>query len=120
MNVRRKGRDLTYNAFAITPYADETGLGTAKPDRIARVKKNPKYQNMGDDEISEILRLGAVRNGNFGVKITDAERNALKQVATRHAIKFSPDLNAEKTAQMYIQRQLERAQRNKDDKAIAT
>jgi hypothetical protein len=99
--MTRRNQNPGYNPFAPRDTTDRIGFGSNKAERIAKVKRNSKYANMGDEAISEILTLGAPSHDNFGVRITPSERNALKEIATRHYIKVEPDLNSEATAKAY-------------------
>jgi hypothetical protein len=115
-NARKRGLDPDYNAFAVTQPRHYVMLGNAKPERIAAVKQ--KYGDLPDEQISDILSLGAVKRNNFGERVTASKRQALRDVATRHYVKIEPDLNSEATANVYITKRLNTAGDRGDTKGI--
>jgi hypothetical protein len=116
-NARQRALDPTYDAFAPVQYMDQVKVGKAKAERVNKVKQ--KYGNLTDEQISEILALGALtRSGGFGERVTPSEKNALRDIAIRHQVKIEPDLNSEATAIQYFNRKKAEAQAKKDAKAF--
>jgi hypothetical protein len=116
-NAWQSGLDSSYNAFAPRQYVDEVKYGNVKADGVNKVKQ--KYGYLSDEQISEILALGApTRTGAFGERVTPAERAALKDVATRHYVRIEPDLNAKATAQLFLNRKRAEAREMEDLRAI--
>jgi hypothetical protein len=116
-NARQRALDPAYDAFAPVQYTDQVKVGKAKAERVNKVKQ--KYGDLTDEQISEILALGApTRSGGFGERVSASEKKALKDIATRHYVKVELDLNLLTTANFYFQRKLSSAQGSKDARPI--
>jgi hypothetical protein len=116
---KRFQSDPNYNPWAVSERQDKIGYGDIKADRIARVKENEKFSQLSEEQIQQILKLGAPRHAVFGGdRATQAEKDALRAVAVRHGIKFIPDLNSEPTAQAWIQKKVAQAQAAGDTGAL--
>jgi hypothetical protein len=109
--LSKRVQDPQYNPFALKDMKDEVVLGTAKPERIARVKQ--QYPKMTDSEISNILSLGAPSH-NLGQRIKQEDRDALKALAARHQVEYNPTLNAPITANAFIQKKIAEASKIRD------
>jgi hypothetical protein len=110
-------QDPKYDPFALKALKDEVVLGTAKPERIARVKA--QYgDKLTDAEISDVLSLGAPSH-NFGQRIKQPDKDALKALATSHQVRFNPILNSPNTAGTFIAKKLSEAGNIKDPVARA-
>jgi hypothetical protein len=105
--MSKRLQDPSYDPFALRQLKDEMSYGTAKPDRIAKVKK--AYPNVSDQDISRILSLGAPTKDNFGNRVSAEEKEALLDIATRHQVEFNPDLNSEVTAKRFLAKKLNEA-----------
>jgi hypothetical protein len=81
-------------------------------------KLKQKYQDLPDEQISDILSLGASKKNNFGERITPADKQALRNIATRHHIKVEPDLNSEVTVNAWFQRKIREAENSGDTKGL--
>jgi hypothetical protein len=117
--LSRQNQRADYNPFGARTLEDKIGYGGAKPERIAKVRKDPAFSNMSDAEISRILSLGApTRSTHFGRKgPSQVDKDALKQLATSHQVRIIPDLNSEATARTWLARKAAAARDSGNDRA---
>jgi hypothetical protein len=107
-------RYADYDPFATRTIQDKVGFGV-KGDRVDR---DPAFKGkFTPEQIGEILTLGAPTHNNFTERISQAEKDALKEVAKKHYIQMIPDLNSKATAQLWIKKKYDQANLLRDPKA---
>ncbi|GHU22490.1 hypothetical protein FACS189472_15370 [Alphaproteobacteria bacterium] len=70
---------------------------------------------MSNNDISNILALGAPSRNNLqNNRITQAEKDSLRQLAATHQVRYNPNLNSATTARTFVSKKISDAQKIKN------